>query len=639
MIIGFLVVVDYGESWDEQLRYRYADRSMAAYFGDIKTYADEKGPFYVMLAKIGSEALLAIRTDWSPIEAWHFMHFLSFQMGIFFFYVIVERVTNKWAAFGTMVIFATQPLLWGHAFINPKDIPCMSFFLGSVALGLLMYDSLTDRDYNPANNLPEMGDKDNLLSFYVSADWVAQKKKTRIIALVAGGLVVVFLIGLILADNYNQALIANFIHEAYNADPTSRLGAIFANLAENKQDIPVANYVQKSLKIYQWVVQATVLATVMALLIIARALFPSSAKWIWRSQTKPFLYSALSKLRNKWVVAAGIMLGLTSSIRILGPAAGFLVGGYILLKGARRSTVAALAAYFFIACLVTYITWPALWSDPFQSYLGSIFTSSDFPWEGKVMFGGIDYSVDQLPRSYLPILMSVQFTEPALLLFLFGLAMALVKSFQKRLDRDLVAMLIAWLLLPLIVVVILQPTMYDNFRQFLFITPPILIFAGIGLQALFDKIKSAPVLAILLAVIILFNITWIVKLHPYQYIYYNSFVGGVGGAFREYEMDYWATSYREDTQYINEISPPNSEVIVWGPEHVVTNYAREDLRIEEFHKKDQDQPKPADYAIISTRHNKDLTLFPEAELIFGVGREGALFVVVKQFNAADPPNP
>ena len=223
--------------------------------------------------------------------------------------------------------------------------------------------------------------------------------------------------------------------------------------------------------------------------------------------------------------------------------------------------------------------------------------------------------------------------------FLFGLAIGVVKSFRKTIDRELVAMLIAWLFLPLIFAVILQPTMYDNFRQFLFIIPPILILAGIGLQALYDKLKQAFVFAILLAGIILFNITWIVKLHPYQYIYYNSLVGGVRGAFREYEMDYWAISYREATEFINEIAAPNSQVIVWGPDHVVTNYAREDLNILEYRKKYRDLPYPADYAIISTRHNKDLTLFPWAEPIFEVGRDGALFVVVKQFNTMDPPNP
>src|SRR5687767_6568380 len=39
----------------------------------------------------------------------------------------------------------TQPVLWGHAFINPKDIPLLSLLLLSVYLGLRMHDSLFER--------------------------------------------------------------------------------------------------------------------------------------------------------------------------------------------------------------------------------------------------------------------------------------------------------------------------------------------------------------------------------------------------------------------------------------------------------------------------------------------------------------
>ena len=82
LVIGALCVSDYGESWDEQLRYNYASKSLAAYLGDLRTLKDEKGPFYVMLAKGGSEVLNAVGFGRAPIDTWHFMHFLSFlQIG------------------------------------------------------------------------------------------------------------------------------------------------------------------------------------------------------------------------------------------------------------------------------------------------------------------------------------------------------------------------------------------------------------------------------------------------------------------------------------------------------------------------------------------------------------------------------
>lgn len=48
------------------------------------------------------------------------------------------------AAFATAVLFSTQPLLWGHTFINPKDPPFLTLFLPSVCLGFEMVDKLVD---------------------------------------------------------------------------------------------------------------------------------------------------------------------------------------------------------------------------------------------------------------------------------------------------------------------------------------------------------------------------------------------------------------------------------------------------------------------------------------------------------------
>jgi hypothetical protein len=230
-------------------------------------------------------------------------------------------------------------------------------------------------------------------------------------------------------------------------------------------------------------------------------------------------------------------------------------------------------------------------------------------------------------------------TLPELLLFLLGLGVAVFKSIKHTIDRELVFLLILWLIAPVIAVLLLRPTIYDNLRQFLFILPPLFVFAGIGLDVLFNRFKGKSLFIFLVTLLILPGVYWNINLHPYQYIYYNTLTGGVRGAFRQYEMDYWATSYREATAYLNQVAPPGSEVIVWGPEHIAINYARQDLDIREYNKDDLGQTRPADYAIISTRHNKDLTLFPEAEQVFSVGRQGALFVVVKQFDHTDPPDP
>ena len=118
--------------------------------------------------------------------------------------------------------------------------------------------------------------------------------------------------------------------------------------------------------------------------------------------------------------------------------------------------------------------------------------------------------------------------------------------------------------------------------------------------------------------------------HPYQYIYYNRLVGGVNGAYRQYELDYWATSYREATLYLNAEAPLNSKVLVVGPRRIFMNYAREDLNQEWFTIEDLEDTIDPVYVIISTRYNDDLTQFPDAEVVYRVSRDGGVLAVVKQ---------
>jgi hypothetical protein len=68
--------------------------------------------------------------------------------------------------------------------------------------------------------------------------------------------------------------------------------------------------------------------------------------------------------------------------------------------------------------------------------------------------------------------------------------------------------------------------LYDNFRQIFFILPPIFLMAGVALEA----IKNVKWQAALIVICLLPSAFGIVSLHPYEYMYYNSFVGGVSGA-------------------------------------------------------------------------------------------------------------
>ncbi|MEW6241169.1 MAG: hypothetical protein AB1564_10225, partial [Chloroflexota bacterium] len=154
LFIGLFTFRDYGLSWDEPLFYAYADALPYAYtpanwfdadFDLSRAYGPSgddhktRGPAYLLLA-LGPEKLFeAFGLD--QASAWHLVNFLCFQLGVFFLYKLAARWMSRWAAFGAAALFSFQPLLWGHAFINPKDMPFLVFFSGALAFGFEMVDS------------------------------------------------------------------------------------------------------------------------------------------------------------------------------------------------------------------------------------------------------------------------------------------------------------------------------------------------------------------------------------------------------------------------------------------------------------------------------------------------------------------
>ena len=44
-------------------------------------------------------------------------------------------------ALAATLLFAMQPMIYGHAFINQKDIPFMTFVILAVAAGMSAFDS------------------------------------------------------------------------------------------------------------------------------------------------------------------------------------------------------------------------------------------------------------------------------------------------------------------------------------------------------------------------------------------------------------------------------------------------------------------------------------------------------------------
>ena len=309
LVIGMITFRNYGESWDELNLYKYAERSLEAYTtwpqrGVIPVTGDRfenYGPSFVMFTAIITNAFTRIFPDVQAVNIQHLVYFITFLVGVWAFYQLATRWMSRTAAFGATVLYITQPLFWGHAFINPKDIPLLSLFTLSVYLGMKMHDSLFGRGV------------DSVIES-VSGVWGGLPQRTR--RLLASA--TIFWLASIALLFGGTPLVHQWLDSAVRAAASGE-PSLLARLASNIHKVPPEVYIEKFFVLFLQV------RTIYFLV--------ATAVLIWLYQRN--LPAALRV--PGFILPAGIILGLTVSIRIFGPLAGLLVAGYILWKSGRKA--------------------------------------------------------------------------------------------------------------------------------------------------------------------------------------------------------------------------------------------------------------------------------------------------------------
>jgi hypothetical protein len=582
LLIGMLTLTHYGESWDDLSLQKYAAKSLAAYRtwpqqGVVKITEEELGnygPSYVMAVALGTHALSAVMPLSLP-DLRHLFYFITYLAGVWAFYALGTRWLSRNSALGATLLFMTQPVLWGHAFMNPKDIPFLAFFLLSVFFGFKMTDSIEP----------------------LSLDSLTPPAKKAFALLIAFWLVSVF--SLFIFTEAFHATLTSLVHAAHLGETN-----IISLIASDVRTAPPEIYIQKYFVLFLYARAIYFLLSTFVLLYFHYRLHPLSF----------ILYPS--------VLFPAILLGFTTSLRILGPFAGVIVALYALrTKG--RQAIPALVTYAVIAIIAMYFTWPYLWTDPVGHLFGSLRAMSAYPWRGQVLYNGVEYASSALPYSYLPILFGIQLTEPVWVLTIVGLVVSVI-GLRRSGKQELIELTLLWFIIPLIGFIILHSALYDNFRQVIFILPPVFWLAG----ATFEKIKNMKWQIVLVTLCLIPGIVGIIRFYPYEYIYYNSFIGGIDGAQGRFELDYWGISYREAAEYVNTIAPENSIIWVEGPSHLFELYAREDLKIYSAH--EAERADHYDYVVAITRYDLDQTSYPNAKIIYKITRGDAILTVVKK---------
>ena len=315
----------------------------------------------------------------------------------------------------------------------------------------------------------------------------------------------------------------------------------------------------------------------------------------------------------------------------------------LLLRGA---AAAALAWALMVAF------WPWAHLSPIANPLRAMAAALAFPTVYGVLFDGVVSASDSLPRSYFAHFLLVTTPPFVLLLGMGGIVLCVRDALRQRgASRSSAAGLAAlllplWLLLPLVSAAVLRPNVYDGIRHILFVLPALALLAGRGAAEILTRLEGSTARRLVFALLVaatLWPTLSLVRLHPYQMTYFNVFAGGLGGAEGRYETDYWVTSYREAAEWLNARAGERQRplrVIAAVDDHsraCIADYLLDSVELVDVSAAPSTAalPQGFDYYVATTRHALDQR-YPESPIAHEIGRDGAVFSVIRERSPAPP---
>jgi 4-amino-4-deoxy-L-arabinose transferase-like glycosyltransferase len=281
------------------------------------------------------------------------------------------------------------------------------------------------------------------------------------------------------------------------------------------------------------------------------------------------LLSEYPRPRVASVALFGLGLGLALGSRTLAVLAGASMLAALLLlvaveakaEGMREALsragrfVARLLPGLLLAYAVMGLVWPWSVQAPLNPWRAVTYFSHFFEAPWRELFASDLILVPDMPRSYVPTLFALQLPGIFLALAVSGVLGALYAAFRRDLPprrRAIFLCLVMAAVFPIALAVALRPAMYNGIRHFVFLLPPLAALGGLAGAWLFDAMSrfrfGTAAAVIIFGAGVMLPVVEMVRLHPYEYTYFNHLTGGVAGAQRRYMLDYWGLSFKQASQ-------------------------------------------------------------------------------------------
>jgi hypothetical protein len=272
-----------------------------------------------------------------------------------------------------------------------------------------------------------------------------------------------------------------------------------------------------------------------------------------------------------------------------------------------------------VAYPVMLLFWPWAQTDPIENPLRALafFSHQSFPF--YTLFDG------QFMPAELVLVLLLCIPVAAVVALWRG-------NFRTSREQALASFVLGiGIVFPVAYAIVIKAVLFDGMRHFIFTLPLIAVAAAVVADRGLDWLSRFPYRRPVWGVLALYgcaHISIMAMLHPDQYVYYNAFVGGVEGAQHKFKLDYWANSYAEAVQgledylraeYGADFEEREFTVAVCGPPISAGYYFPPNFRFV------RDRAR-ADFFIAFTKDNCERSL--PGRPIYRVERMGALLSLV-----------
>jgi hypothetical protein len=373
------------------------------------------------------------------------------------------------------------------------------------------------------------------------------------------------------------------------------------------------------------------------------------------------LLGAMDRERWTWgrTVATAVAAGLANAVRpggfpFVATSISVAMVAWLLTRSEAGHTRSAWAAKLVLhwlvimslAWLVMVLPWPWAHQAPLAHPVEAMVQAADFHAIYPVLFAGSVVPSNALPRSYLITMLAITTPLPILVVSMLGVAALVGSAVRNSQNRGRLCLLLTWVMLLPAGALLLRVNLYDGIRHALFVLPGLAVLAGHGSEWLVERwagTRARAVTGMLVTLVLCVPLVPMVRLHPYEYCYFNSAVGGLSGAAGSYDTDYWLTSYREAAQWINRRQQDDELVLVAANRlsfACARYYLLPRVRAHMTLEPSPEGSLPAPYTLyLGTTRFGLHTGFPLSPVVHEVGREGVTLAVVRGRAASQGPQP